>query len=114
MSTEKITKGEIKTFVKEKLSSSQNWALNALLKIFDYQTAEEQDWETTNVYNGVGFTGVDAEILSSMAKQYRKRGFLSEKQMAIVYRKMPKYWNQIVQISDQEKLKLQIAKSLIS
>ena len=100
----KVTKGQMKEFVKTKLSTDSKWAQNALLKIFEFQTAEEQEWETTCKYNGVGFTGVDGEILTSFAKQYKRRKFLSHKQMNILYKKMPKYWRQIISISNEQKL----------
>lgn len=112
--TEKITKGAIKAFVKDKLSNSEKWATAALLRIYDYQTNEEQRVGQTKDYNGVGFSGADGEILSSFAKQLLTKGFLSPKQKTLVMRKMPKYWNQIIGISNDEALKLQVAKSLIT
>ena len=69
--------------------------------------------ETTRDRNNVGFTDIDGEILSSFAKQLLSRGYLSPKQMAIVYKKMPKYWSQIVRVSNTEKLHNQVAKSLM-
>jgi len=104
----KITKQQIKEFVRGKLANDTRWALHGLTKIFEFQTTEEQEYETTSEYNGVGFTGVDGEILSSFAKQYNRRKWLSEKQMAILMRKMPKYWKQIISISDEDKLKAMI------
>jgi len=100
----KITKGQVKEFVRTKLSTDSKWAQAALLKIFEFQTEDEQTMEVTCNFNGVGFTGVDGEILSSFAKQYKTRGFLSPKQMNIVHKKMPKYWKQIISISDEQKL----------
>jgi hypothetical protein len=79
-------------------------ALSALVKIYDFQTEEEQSIGGTNEYNNVGFTGVDGLILSSIAKQYINKGWLSPKQKAIVMKKMSKYTRQIVKISDEEKL----------
>ena len=112
--TTKVTKQATHDFVKTQLSKNQTWALRALLKIYEFQTYEEKQYEATTEYNGVGFTGVDAEILTSFAKQYKSRGFLSPKQMVILYKKMPKYWGQIVKISNEEQLKLQVAKYLVS
>ena len=100
----KITKKQIQEFVKNKLSNDPRWAKHALLKIFEFQTAEEQESEHTYFHNGVGFTGADGEILSSFAKQLQRKGYLSPKQMDLLYKKMPKYWKQIVSISDEEKL----------
>ena len=114
METTTINNKAIKTFVKQKLTVNEKWATTALLRIFDCQTKEEQQIEATNVYNGIGFTGCDAKILSSFAKQLLYKGYLSPKQKALVMKKMPKYWNQIISISDIEKLKQQVAESLIS
>lgn len=114
MDTIKVTKQATRNYVKKQLATNKVWAEKALLKIFDFQTRDEQRWETTRDWNKVGFTGVDGEILTSFAKQLQSRGFLTPKQMNIVYKKMPKYWMQIIKISDEEKLKAQVAKSLIS
>ena len=110
----KITKKETREFVKKQLSTNKAWATRALLKIFDKQTETEKEFEHTRDWNKVGFTGVDGEILASFAKQLQTRGFLSPKQMALVYKKMPKYWMQIIKISDQHKLEMQIRQALIS
>lgn len=108
----KVTKKAIKEFTKKQLSSNSKWALNALVRIYAYQTEEEQRIEHTHDHNGVGFTGVDGEILTSFAKQYERRGFLTPKQMTILFKKMPKYWMQIVSISDRVMLNNLVANSL--
>lgn len=100
----KITQLQKKEFLKEKLGTDPRWAKHALLKIFEFQTQEEQDHECTHDHNGVGFTGVDGEFLSSLAKQLLKYKRLSDKQMIHLFKKMPKYWKQILKISDEEKL----------
>jgi len=104
MISNRITKGQVAEFVKAKLSTDEKWAKRALLSIYAYQTADEQSMRTTNRWNGVGFSGCDADILSSFAEQLQRRGTLSHKQMAIVFKKMKKYSRQIIQISDAEKL----------
>ena len=100
----KITNNQKKEFIRNKLSSDPRWAKHALLKIFEFQTEDEKEWETTSVHNNVGFTGADGEFLTSLAKQLQKKGYLSPKQMTFVFKKMPKYWKQILNISDEEKL----------
>lgn len=100
----KITQLQKKEFLKKKLGSDSRWAKHALLKIFEFQTAEEQEAEHTYFHNGVGFTGADGEILSSFAKQLQRKGYLSPKQMTFLFKKMPKYWKQILTISDESKL----------
>lgn len=113
-STPKVTKGAIKAFVKSKLGTSDNWAKTALLRIYDYQTNEEQQVGYTKVYNGVGFTGCDGEILSSFAQQLQTKGYLSPKQTILVKRKMPKYWSQIIGLSNEQVLIAQVTKDLMS
>jgi len=104
----KVTKEKQKTFLKEKLSSNKKWALRALVKIWEHQTEEEKQIGHTIDYNGVGFSGVDSDILSSFAEQYLEKGYLSKKQMKYVFKLIPKYWKQILTISDKEKLNKQI------
>lgn len=100
----KINKGDLIEFIRTKLGTNEAWAKKALLKIYDRQTQDEKSSESTNHHNNVGFTGADAHILSSFAKQLLYKKFLSPKQMAIVLRKMPKYCRQIMSISNPEDL----------
>jgi hypothetical protein len=104
MNTKKVSKKEIHVFVKKQLSTNEKWAKAALLKIFDFQTRDEKEAERTHIHNNVGFTGVDGEILASFAKQLLRKNYLSPKQMTLVFKKMPKYHNQIIKISDEKKL----------
>lgn len=99
-----ITKTQIQQYLKTKLGSDPRWAKHALLKIFEFQTAEEKSAEHTRENNGIGFTGVDGEILTSFAKQLERKGYLSPKQMNLLFKKIPKYWKQILSISDEDKL----------
>jgi len=105
----KITKKHIKETFKTKLASNATWATRGMLKIYERQTAQEQASQTTQVINDVGFSGCDAEILSSFCEQYMKWGRLSDKQMTLVFKKMPKYWSQLVSISDQAKVETLVA-----
>jgi hypothetical protein len=100
----KVTKIMIRQFVKEKLSTDTVWAKKALIKIYEFQTLDEQKQRDTIYHNGVGFTGTDGRILTSFAKQLLKTGYLSDKQTELLMKKMPKYWIQVVKISDKEKL----------
>lgn len=101
---DKVKKSLVKAFVKEKLSTSPVWAKQALLRIYELQTSDEQRMQGTIYHNGVGFTGTDGRILTSFAKQLLKTGYLSDKQMQLLMKKMPKYWIQVVKVSDKEKL----------
>jgi len=97
-------KAVIKDYVKVQLATNPAWAIKGLVKIYTLQTADEQASDSTTDDNGVGFSGVDANILSSFAKQVNAGRNLSAKQMAIVYKKMPRYWKQIVSFIPETKL----------
>ena len=108
----KTTKKATVSFVKAQLGSNKVWALKALVRIFqENQTNDEQVAKVTSHDNGIGFSGCDAEFLSSLAKQYLQRGSLSDKQMSFVFRKMPKYAGQVIKMSDQSKLEALVASS---
>lgn len=108
----KPTGANIKIFVKSKLSTDAKWATRALVRIFqENQTEAEKVKEETIEDNGVGFTGADAEFLSSLAIQFINKGFLSDKQMAHVFKKIPKYWSQIVEFIGKDKVKELVEKA---
>lgn len=86
---------EIKSAIRAKITSNTDAAAKAMLKIYANQTSDEQNSESTVYHNNVGFTGNDAEILSSFSKQFQQRGFLSPKQNAILMKKIGKYAGQL-------------------
>lgn len=92
------TKKEKVAFVKQMLASNPAWAVRGLLKIYEFQTEAEQRVGETTEDNGVGFSGCDAHILSSFADQIKAGRQMSEKQLAIIYKKMPRYSRQLVNI----------------
>ena len=110
----KVTKSELVGFLKKMLSTNQKWAIAALLRIYDNQTFDEQRSRETYHLNGVGFDGSDARILTSFSEFYKKRGFLTERQMAYVFKKMGKYANQLARESyfSWDKLEVCYRKSL--
>lgn len=87
---------------KEKIQSliktNDNAVIASLMRIYDRQTQDEQDVKDTRDWNAVGFTGVDAYILSSFVESYKKYSRLSPKQMAISRNKMKKYWKQLLEV----------------
>lgn len=92
-----MTKNEKKMieFMRVKLSTNPTWAQRGLIRIFENQTEYEQSAETVNEFNGIGFTKSDGQLLTSFANQLSNRGFLSPKQMNILFRRMPKYAGQL-------------------
>ena len=81
---------------KVKAKHYMKYRASALVRIFENQTFDEQNSESTHHYNNMGFTGSDAKILSSFAKFYKRTGYLSPKQDAILQRKIVKYAGQLI------------------
>lgn len=95
------TKKEKKAFVREMLATNPAWAVRGLLKIYEFQTDAEKRVGDTTEDNGVGFSGVDAPILSSFADQIKAGRQMTAKQMGIIYKKMPRYSGQLVKIVER-------------
>ena len=94
----------IVTYVKNQLATNPAWATRAIVKLWQRQTADEQATQSTGQDNGIGFNGTDAFILSSFAEQINKGRTLSPKQLAIAFKKLPKYSKQIISEIPTEKL----------
>lgn len=84
--------------IKDLLRTNDEALKRSILRIYDYQTRNEQLIERTEDANFVGFNGVDSFILSSFAVQLQSRKWLSEKQLVIARKKMPKYAGQLLLI----------------
>lgn len=100
----KITKAKRKAFLKKMLATNPKWAMKALVTIYNYQTEDEKQSEGTYYHNNIGFSECDAHIMTSLAEQYLKYRRLSEEQMKFVYKYIPRYWRQILEITDIVKL----------
>lgn len=85
--------------IQDLLATNDAAVIRALLVVYRNQTSEEQVAHQTVENNGVGFTGVDAELLTSYAQQYLRSGTLSPKQLAITRNKIKKYWRQLLAAS---------------
>jgi hypothetical protein len=99
-----MTKNDLIENLRRRLASDPRWALRALLRIYQNQTADEQAKDAAIERNGIGFSGPDAEILSSFARQYQRRGPLSPRQMTLLMRKMPSYARQLTRCTDRARL----------
>jgi hypothetical protein len=93
--------------IREKLASNDMWVVNGIMAIYGNQTVEEQNADATIEDNGIGFNGVDAEILSSFANQIQEwrdgkspyRFPLSGPQLKIARKKMAKYAGQLAKLA---------------
>lgn len=81
----------------------------ALVHLLDRQTRDEQQTEHTKYNNGVGFTPGDAKMGTSMAQQYQRKSWLSEKQINY-WRirdkrgtmRLVKYWAQLNEVAEEK------------
>lgn len=81
--------------------------LRGLVVIYSLQTAEEKFAKETVESNGVGFSGYDAQFLSSLAQQVMDKGLLSQKQLASARKRIRKYAGQLTLVANG-KLHVQI------
>ena len=96
-----------KTEIIKLLETNDKAVARAVFVLNERQTFDEQNSETTVHHNGVGFTGADARMGTSMAKFYARSGFLTEKQIAY-WRKpnkngvmrIAKYAGQLLEIAE--------------
>lgn len=122
------TKKELALFIRVKLGKCKKWAIHGLKTVYHNQTVEEKgliktegfagndhfddDEENTkpkfkghSIYkNRIGFTRIDAPILVSIYQFVKEKGVITAKQLALVHRYMPKYWKQIYDACDKDKL----------
>lgn len=91
-----------KELVREFLNVSDAWVVKGVSTIYRFQTEAEKASETTTDDNGVGFNGLDAELLSSFAKGIEQYGSLTDGQMVWARKKMLKYSGQLAKIANGE------------
>lgn len=82
----------------------------ALLVLFRRQTEHEKNANTTDVDNGIGFTGADGRSGVLSAKAFLKHGTLQEWQVERWmrpndkgYSRITKYWRQLDDAAQQKK-----------
>ena len=92
------TKEEIRTL----LEKNDKMVSRSVVKLYEYQTAAEQDAGETHEHNGVGFNGRDAGFLTSIAQQIMAGRLLSEKQLSAARKSILKYAGQLTRIANAE------------
>ena len=75
-----------------------DWAVakEALGFLYNRQTEKEQVIEQTVVENTVGFNHSDSKSLTVIAKKCQEFGTISAKEIYLIHRRLPKYWNQFM------------------
>lgn len=81
-----------------KVSTDARWATRALLVLYDRQTRDEQEAQYTKHQNGIGFSAFDAQILSSFAQQIQQGRSLTDRQLTVAFRRLPRYARQLAEV----------------
>lgn len=92
------TLANARLMIRDNMAENDEWLKRGILAIYKRQTEDEKNAEQTRYDNGIGFGAMDAEILSSFAKQLLKGWTLSPRQMTIARRCMAKYAGQLARI----------------
>lgn len=86
--------------ISELIQNDDRVLYGALKRLYGEQTSTEQSTQETHEKNGVGFNGVDAKFLSSVAEFLNQNGFLTTKQKEITRRKLVKYAGQLTRLAN--------------
>ena len=85
-----------KESIKKLIQTNDKAVYRALVLLYSFQTDEEKNTDKVKTVNGKGFNKLDAEILSSMARQVKSGRHLTDKQMYVARPKLMKYAGQIL------------------
>lgn len=99
MKQQKITQKSIKELLARKDEIGIYAKMKGLIRIFQLQTEDEKRIEHTYYHNGVGFSGYDGDIMTSIANKFIKHGRISDKQYKVVDKNIRKYWKQLWKIA---------------
>lgn len=88
--------------IKLLLENDDKFVMRSVVKIYERQTEDEKNSDSTAHNNGVGFNGTDAFIMTKFAKWYLEKGFMTAKQMAIAKKKIMKYAKQLTRIANEQ------------
>lgn len=91
-----------KQLIQQLIVQNDRAVVRALLVLYDAQTPAEQADSKTVEHNGAGFTGADAEVLTSLVSFYTRAGFLTPKQVALARSRVPKYWRQLLAAAERK------------
>ena len=86
--------------IKALLAESDKAVARAILAIYNRQPADEKIVKETSASNGIGYNGVDANFMSSLAQFYQSKGFLSAGQLKYGRKKIMKYAGQLTEIAN--------------
>lgn len=93
------TQKQWKEYLTNLLKTNDNALKISIVRIWEYQTNEEQMTKQSIEENKVGFTKIDAMCLGTIAEKIKTNQPLSKGELAKSRNKMLKYWKQLMRIS---------------
>jgi hypothetical protein len=91
-----------RNIIADKLQNDDKWLYRGIVAIYERQTADEQQAETTNHHNAKGFNGTDAKFGTSLAKQILAGRTLTVNQAQAARKMMRKYAGQLVKCAKEK------------
>ncbi len=95
---------EAKGIVRQMLLENDEWLVRGLVALHNRQTEDEKRSQDVKYLNKRGFNSADAGLLSSFAEQWKRRNWLSDKQMTRTRGMMLKYAGQLTRIARGEEV----------
>jgi|SRR6478609_7057768 len=90
--------------IKHNLATNPKWTERAIIKLYEWQTADEQEADVTKYHNNVGFNGGDAPRLSYYAKYLLSGRHLTGHHLEKAQKMVKKYSSQIQSLINQNSL----------
>jgi hypothetical protein len=109
----RITKKGLQAFIKYKILNDRRWTLRTLVVIYNGQSEEEKRFSASSKRNNLGFNKIDAGRLSKVAERYKRHKAIGDSDFRMARALLPKYWEQVLNVSDRPKLEAQYRKYII-
>ena len=93
------TQKEQIAYIRKMVATNIRWTERAVLVLYECQTEDEKTTEETTENNARGFTGYDANFLSSLAKRLLEGRPLTAKQLSSCRKALRKYSGQLWRIA---------------
>jgi hypothetical protein len=105
------TKRSVRAFLRARLGTDLSWAKRACVVLYrNRQTDREQKTDTTLEHNGIGFDRLDAPRMSRLARLILGKRSLTQGEIGLLLRRMPRYTDQIIKLSNLKKLERHITR----
>jgi len=90
------------------LSTDSEWATKAMVRLYRNQTQFEKMVGETYARNGIGFNAYDGKLLMAVYVHYKKCNYLLADHVELLHRRLPKYAEQLVSVSNKDILTPQV------